>query len=231
MEEVVQQIISWIYPLLSLAMIVVAATRGNFRGKPLLMGHLAISLLTMILWRVPRLLMSLDLIDDPSRFYMLCGIPLNVLGLVGYGLLLGFIITVSSRSAEPPIVAEPVQDAPPMTIPRALFSFEGRLSRSDYWMKGFLPLLPVGILNNILAYGIATEGAQVVSMTIAILMLWPGMALVVKRLHDRNRSGWFAATMLIPFAGIVFAIWILVEVWFSRGTMGPNRFGNDPTPQ
>ena len=115
-----------------------------------------------------------------------------------------------------------------MTVGEALFSFQGRMCRSDYWLKGFLVLLPIGILNNILAYGVATQGARTASMIIGIISIWPGLALIVKRLHDRDRSGWFAATMLIPLAGVVFAIWITIEVWFLRGTIGPNRFGDDP---
>jgi hypothetical protein len=50
----------------------------------------------------------------------------------------------------------------------------------------------------------------------------------VKRLHDHNRSGWFLATLLIPFANIVFGIWIIVECWFMQGKKGSNRFGPDP---
>lgn len=115
-----------------------------------------------------------------------------------------------------------------MTIARALFSFNGRMNRSDYWLKGFLILLPLGILNNVLAFGVATDEARALAIVIGLLSLWPGLALLVKRLHDRNRSGWFAATLLIPLANIVFVIWILVEVWFLRGTIGPNRFGEDP---
>ena len=115
-----------------------------------------------------------------------------------------------------------------MTVGQALFSFKGRMSRSDYWLKGFLPLLPVGIINNILAYVVATDEARAISIIIGVISLWPGLALAVKRLHDRNRSAWFLATILIPIAGIVFAIWVIVEVWFLRGTVGPNRFGEDP---
>ena len=115
-----------------------------------------------------------------------------------------------------------------MTISRALFSFSGRMCRSDYWLKGFLVLLPIGIVNNILAYGVDNDGARMVAMVIGILSIWPGFALIVKRLQDRDRSGWFALTLLIPFVGIIFAIWILIEVWFLKGTDGPNRFGEDP---
>lgn len=118
-----------------------------------------------------------------------------------------------------------------MTVGQALFSFQGRMCRRDYWFKGFLVLLPVGIINNILAYGINNDGARALSMIIGIASIWPGLALIVKRLHDRNRSGWFAATVLIPFLNVVFAIWILIEVWFLRGTVGPNRFGEDPVQE
>ncbi|MGV8073621.1 MAG: DUF805 domain-containing protein [Syntrophobacteraceae bacterium] len=64
-------------------------------------------------------------------------------------------------------------------------------------------------------------------MVIGIIISWLALALLVKRLHDRNRSGWFAATLLIPIANIIFGIWILVEVWVLRGTTGANRFGAD----
>jgi uncharacterized membrane protein YhaH (DUF805 family) len=76
-----------------------------------------------------------------------------------------------------------------MTITRALFSFEGRLCRSDYWLKGFLPMLPLGIFNNILAYGVDADWARVLAFVIALLSLWPALALIVKRLHDRDQSG------------------------------------------
>jgi len=112
-----------------------------------------------------------------------------------------------------------------MTVGQALFSFKGRMKRSDYWLKGFLPLLPLGILNNILMYAVATDEARAIAIVIGLISLWPALALVVKRLHDRNHSGWFAFIFLIPFAG---PIWLLIEVIFLKGTTGPNRFGDDP---
>ena len=112
-----------------------------------------------------------------------------------------------------------------MTVGEALFSFKGRMTRSDYWLKGLLPLLPVGILSNVLLYGVGTDGARAIAMVIGVISLWPGLALALKRFHDRNHSGWFLLIFLIPIAG---PIWFLVEAWFLRGTVGPNRFGNDP---
>ena len=115
-----------------------------------------------------------------------------------------------------------------MTVLEVIFSFKGRLSRSDYWLKGFLVLLPFGILNNFLAYGVDSEGARALSMILSILSLWPGLAMMLKRWHDRDRSAWWFLTLLIPFLGLIFAIWIVIEVWFLKGTEGPNRFGHDP---
>lgn len=111
-----------------------------------------------------------------------------------------------------------------MTVGEALFSYQGRMCRSDYWLKGFLPLLPVGILSNILMYGVGGD-AQAISFIIGLASLWPGSALAVKRLHDRDHSAHFLWVMLIPFIG---PIWFLVECWFLEGTTGPNRYGADP---
>ena len=115
-----------------------------------------------------------------------------------------------------------------MPVEDVLFSFEGRLCRKDYWLKGFLIMFPIGILNNILAFGVDDEVVLGFSIIIGLLSIWPGLAILVKRLHDRDRSGWFILTLFIPIANIVFAIWIIIEVWFIRGTVGPNRFGKDP---
>ncbi len=115
-----------------------------------------------------------------------------------------------------------------MTIGEALFSFEGRMSRRDYWLKGAIYLLPIGLFSNYLVYGVGTDAALGLSMFIGFITLWPTLALTLKRLHDHDRSGWFLLTMLIPLANIFFGIWIVAMVWFLRGTVGPNRYGEDP---
>lgn len=80
------------------------------------------------------------------------------------------------------------------------------------------------------------------------LLLWAFFATSVKRLHDRDRSGWWMATLLVaapPFDQIiewlpdvpgfllaigilVLWIWGSVELFFLKGSRGPNRFGADP---
>ena len=56
-----------------------------------------------------------------------------------------------------------------------------------------------------------------------IFLIWIGLALQVKRWHDRDKPGVWVLINFIPFIG---GIWALVECGFLPGTPGPNRFGN-----
>ena len=119
-----------------------------------------------------------------------------------------------------------------MSIMHVLFSFKGRMSRKDYWLKGVLILLPVTTVAVLLmAFGSSEKGVTasfIVGLPILVLSYWPRLALFVKRLHDRDKSGWFLATVLIPIANSVFLIWIVILVWFLKGSAGANTFGEDP---
>jgi len=130
-------------------------------------------------------------------------------------------------------VTSPVQAAPEMTIGKIWFSFEGRISRSTWWMKYILPYIvitiAVGIADAILGTKFVIDDYSGQSMGILGLIwglanIWFGLAAGAKRCHDRNRSGWFQAIAFIPILG---GIWLLVELGFLRGTIGPNRFGPD----
>ena len=48
-----------------------------------------------------------------------------------------------------------------------------------------------------------------------------GLPLLVRRLHDTDRSGWWVLIALIPFVGSI----ILLVFACLAGTRGPNRFG------
>lgn len=94
-----------------------------------------------------------------------------------------------------------------MKIRQELFSFNGRMTRSDYLCKGVLVLLSFNILNTIL-YFVPTSDARVIYFIMMVVALLPALALMVKQLHDYNRS----------------------EVWFLQGTVGPNYYGPPEKP-
>lgn len=116
-----------------------------------------------------------------------------------------------------------------MSLGQFLFSLNGRITRSDYWLKYYLPAMVVFILAVVLdgALGLADPqlGVGPITGLMYLALFWPSIAVTVKRLHDRDKSGWFMLIMLIPIIG---SIWLLVVVGFLRGTVGPNRFGDDP---
>ena len=116
-----------------------------------------------------------------------------------------------------------------MSITNLYFSAKGRINRKQYIFAG-LPLIAVGIIALILdnasgsriflAYGVFELGAM-------IILIWPAVCLGVKRLHDRNRTGWYLLLSCVPLVNF----WIAIEVWFLKGTIGENKYGQDPLAQ
>jgi len=58
-----------------------------------------------------------------------------------------------------------------------------------------------------------------------LITFLPNISVVVRRLHDVDRSGWWYLLIVIPLVGIIVLI-----VWCIRQpTPGDNRFGPEPT--
>jgi uncharacterized membrane protein YhaH (DUF805 family) len=116
-----------------------------------------------------------------------------------------------------------------------LFRFDGRVSRAPYW----LALLAVLLVDSI-TFGIVggfelfdgdtlaierKDPSRLWALVVVPPSLWIGLVLSVKRWHDRNKSGRWVLINLVPVIGW---LWHLIECGFLRGTIGPNRFGQDP---
>jgi uncharacterized membrane protein YhaH (DUF805 family) len=134
-----------------------------------------------------------------------------------------------------------------------LFSFRGRVNRAKYWLFclasalllfGAAILIPRGrALPSLLA--IALFGAVIIFI---IALMVANFAVGVKRLHDRDKSGWwmpffvFAPSILgginaaagrhggilFTLAGVAISLWALVELGFLPGADGSNGYGPDP---
>ena len=108
-------------------------------------------------------------------------------------------------------------------LKRYLFSFEGRATRLEYWM--FNVALIVGIIIvSIIGAVLGEEVAAGIGSLLGLVCIWCGIAIQVKRWHDRDKSGWWILINFIPIIGL----WALVENGFLSGTEGKNRFGEDP---
>ena len=115
-----------------------------------------------------------------------------------------------------------------MTITQFLFSISGRIPRSALWLKFYIPYILIFIL--MIGVDVATgqfnqeTGGGLFSSIFMLVAIYPSIAISVKRLHDRNRSGWFLLLGIIPIVNI----WIAIELWFLKGTDGDNNYGADP---
>ena len=115
-------------------------------------------------------------------------------------------------------------------------TFTGRINRKKFWL-GMLVLLVVELVAGIVigivmlaaGYDLESPGANSAidsySTLFGIAFLLPAYALLAKRLHDRDKPVKWLLLSLIPVIGW---FWLLVEAGFLKGTIGPNRFGNDP---
>jgi len=104
------------------------------------------------------------------------------------------------------------------------FSFDGRIGRQDFWLRYVLPYLGM-LFVTVLFTSINENAGSTLSLIFSLIAIWPSLAVIAKRWHDRNKSGWWILINIIPIVG---SIWALVENGFLRGTVGPNHFGPDP---
>ncbi len=102
-----------------------------------------------------------------------------------------------------------------------LFSFDGRLRRAAFWWTSLA-------VWSVFALCFALLEALVNAASTLLLyppLFWLLGALLVRRLHDRGRSGRVLLALLVPLAG---PLWIGVETALLRGQAGDNRYGRDP---
>ena len=92
-----------------------------------------------------------------------------------------------------------------MKLQKILFSFEGRIGRGVYWLA-ILALIVAVLVLTFAPFLLNSEAAAVLllaltSQFIWLLSLWPMLAVGSKRLHDRNKNGWWLLVFwLLPFA-------------------------------
>ncbi len=103
------------------------------------------------------------------------------------------------------------------TVLKKFTDFNGRASRAEFWT--------FSLFNIILSYGItlglgAILGqviASILNLIVSLVLLLPGIAVAIRRMHDVNKSGWY---VLIPIYGLILAL--------TAGDKFVNEYGPDP---
>ena len=98
-------------------------------------------------------------------------------------------------------------------------SFQGRLNRKPYWL-GTIALLSLVVIGVFGVMFLAGGGGGIAAIgVIYLLLLWPTLAIGVKRLHDRNKSAWWLVVFYVaPTLGRIEKLWSRTALRSRRGT-------------
>ena len=106
-------------------------------------------------------------------------------------------------------------------------TFSGRARRKEYWMFFLISAL-ISIVLTLLDILLGTYSmeyeAGLFSGLYSLLILIPSIAVVVRRLHDTDRSGWWILISLIPLIGVI-VLFVFICLDSQPGT---NRFRANP---
>lgn len=132
--------------------------------------------------------------------------------------------------------------------PYAYWTLSGRATRREYWVS-VLPALGILLMICTIVVGCAVSAAlsaissgrgnylnlgwYIFTVVFFVLLFKIGtFPVTVRRLHDRNMSGWFFLAFfvcsLIPFVSTFAWLVEFIIVGCLDGTVGPNEFGADP---
>ena len=142
-----------------------------------------------------------------------------------------------------------------MILPfKRYFDFTGRSRRLEFWMFALLNVIVytvIGILvvatgstanrleaadpnNPASVYSILFSGYGMLFILWGLVVLIPSIAVSVRRLHDREMTGWwylgFVILNFIPFLGLLAFI-AYIAIMALPGTPGPNKYGPSPKGQ
>ena len=141
-----------------------------------------------------------------------------------------------------------------MSMKQLLFSFRGRLNRKRYWMTVIVTMAVIILLLLLALVMMREQRFEFAALTVVILLLlyipliWIGLAIGAKRLHDRDRSAWWLLVfyvlpgilsslgnqmddlgfLILHVVSFAITVWAFVELGCLRGTLGANQYGPDP---
>lgn len=105
-------------------------------------------------------------------------------------------------------------------------TFTGRARRSEYWFFVlFNAVFSVSavVSDSILGFDDELAGYGPLSILYSLATLVPSLAVGVRRLHDVGKSGWYFLILLIPIAGwIWFLVLMVTESHSDENQYGPN---------
>lgn len=133
---------------------------------------------------------------------------------------------------------------------KSLFSFEWRINRAKFFWYGLLVSLLSILLEEWLhlVFIVQNNLTESIIFLIGLLFLYPTLALIVKRYHDKNQKGlwyiiWLFSLSIINLINIsywsqivnyiIMGLWLVLfiaylDLLFTKWTVWNNKYGEDP---
>ena len=109
-------------------------------------------------------------------------------------------------------------------------NFDGRARRSEFWYYNLMNMIIIiGLEILVVALVAATQSAIIGGIIGIVILLYvlgtfiPSIAVMVRRLHDVGKSGWWYFIALVPIVG---SIWLIVLL-FTDSQEGSNEYGTN----
>jgi uncharacterized protein (TIGR02145 family) len=110
-------------------------------------------------------------------------------------------------------------------------NFSGRARRSEYWyfaLFNLFAIISTAILDRLFGttfdMGFGPSPYGYITILYYFFIFIPSLAVLVRRLHDVGKSGWFILISIIPFVG---AIWLMVLL-LKDSDIADNAYGSNP---
>jgi uncharacterized membrane protein YhaH (DUF805 family) len=137
-----------------------------------------------------------------------------------------------------------------MNFVNLFISPSGRINRAKFWIA-ILVFTAINLLNaGMVLFTDGGTGVVILNGIVTLLVAASGILVGIKRLHDRNKSGWWVllywvapfvmlsvgfavgsdtlVVSVLGFLALAIGLWSLIDLGCLRGTIGQNKYGPDP---
>jgi uncharacterized membrane protein YhaH (DUF805 family) len=106
---------------------------------------------------------------------------------------------------------------------RGYVVWNARSSRAEYWWWTLFAIIVALVATTIDSIFFSTNmmmDTGPVSLISSLALFLPGLSLWIRRLHDTDRTGWWAWIVLVPFIGLIVSLVFTLL----PSKMGPTRW-------
>jgi len=104
---------------------------------------------------------------------------------------------------------------------RKYADFSGRARRTEYWMFILFSVIVTFVIE--LVYGLTGMGGLLYSVYFLVSLI-PSFSVIIRRLHDTGRSGWWWLIGFVPVIGMIAMLLFFVL----DSEPGTNQYGENP---